>query len=954
MAQTAGSGTQSSGASGTSSQGYLLSQNLWLAELYPTQAASVAALLQTAPSGPEIQQQLNQAKTARQNADFGDMKVTASTLGNEQAMNQNQSRLGQLNAYQNMLNLTMQYGPQLAAYLKAGNYTQAWAYAVAHSNGGIGLVQFLETSTGLGLMGLTSMSTAQMSAFYDAAWPYWNGNILGTNPYSPTLWGDPNKTAYDVQVNSTTQGDSSLPDLARFAGKQPSESFFDKFGAPILEAVAAIVIGVCTAGAGAAVGAALFGSETAASTVVGSVVVGAAEGAAESAAEGGNIALGALGGAVGAGVSSGLSVSGATANINSGLSNVVGTTAAPYLTNVAVGTAVGTALDGGHPLTALTGAIEGAGEGAASGAITDSINNQAAINTAAQQDVTDSINQTNTKTQNAYSAGITSPGLTSPVDTTSPVDLNAPIGNGSSGVASGSGALTAVGDINTDGALQNQNLVSDLQPISITTQRLPASEGSGNQTTLQGINNIITTLSNSSSIGNYLSQNPITANNLSSEHDSLGVGAEFIPSTNSIGIGPGFLQMASSADPVLQDIANAALTHEFTHGLANGESTDMVNFSLTNPVGQESGSPGSIYSLSPGAVFSTANAGASTPTANGSETFAYAAEVLSLLGSAQSATGAQQSTLLNEALQTIQTYYSPFYNATNQYNPDTGARSVLSPSEGALLSSLTGDTVQPVTDQAVIQAANYGNVFTGLNSGTQYEVSSNGLTITGANNTSIEIEEKSNGIAVIFSDGQNAPATVKIPGQTGPLYAYDIAADCAECLQNYMAAALPTITTAISNIDANNAKLPTPTSLIEIALAVSTDTPTTPISQNLIMSVIDNGSGVANPFTLPRQQPAPVEPSAASVVDSSAIDAGVAATNAATTVFAATIPVANPEGLSLGDAAANSEAATSAAIAKVSLQASNLSSSNSADESRETVNQRLPARFGSGCEGRCL
>ena len=147
-----------------------------------------------------------------------------------------------------------------------------------------------------------------------------------------------------------------------------------------------------------------------------------------------------------------------------------------------------------------------------------------------------------------------------------------------------------------------------------------------------------------------------------------------------------------------------------------------------------------------------------------------------------------------------------------------------------------------------------------------------------------------------------------------------------------------------------NSHVPLSTAAAAMSVEGTGDTPaltsylTPQFAQSYAAPTVDDAAaGVTTAATAPAQsaQLAPIVVTAASIAPGSAqaqqaavdavaaqaastIAAGVVATDAATATFAATNPVANPDGLSLGqNAVANSQAATDAAIASVNLQVGN-------------------------------
>lgn len=170
------------------------------------------------------------------------------------------------------------------------------------------------------------------------------GESWGKNPYGK--WGDPSKFSSDAQANISTAGDNSAPDLMRFAGSRPDQSFLSKYGGDIVTVVGDVVgafVGDPMAGnqimalydatqgnwkgalgnvassfipgAGSALGSALDIGTTA-----GTALAGAGFGALQAGVNGGNIGLGALTGGVGGA----LAGAGASGQISSALGGGVG------------------------------------------------------------------------------------------------------------------------------------------------------------------------------------------------------------------------------------------------------------------------------------------------------------------------------------------------------------------------------------------------------------------------------------------------------------------------------------------------------------------------------------------------------------------------------------------------------------------------------------------------------
>jgi hypothetical protein len=180
----------------------------------------------------------------------------------------------------------------LRAYLASGDYAGAWAFAAKSGDPtkpqGRGtnaynlygqavnfnpVIAILETSAGINLLKLPAFTLPQMQAFYKAASAYWDGNIIGVNPYAGTEWGDPGYIPGDAITNFNTPPDNLYPDIARFSGKHPDPSFFSKWGALIIAVVAAIV----TYGVSLAATAAVAGADAAAAEGAGTALLSADE-----------------------------------------------------------------------------------------------------------------------------------------------------------------------------------------------------------------------------------------------------------------------------------------------------------------------------------------------------------------------------------------------------------------------------------------------------------------------------------------------------------------------------------------------------------------------------------------------------------------------------------------------------------------------------------------------------
>lgn len=234
--------------------------------------------------------------------------------------------------------------------LNSDNYAQAWKDAEAVSNGTTDqsattnpVLGALETQSGLQALDPTKKWTqADLTNYYTAAMQPSNWNAattLGKNPYGTTLWGSnaTGKAAADAATNESTDPNGA-PDLARFAGAQPTTSFLSKYGADI----AALVATVATAGAGAPLAAAALagsGAQIAANAAAGHPTTWKSAGT--------SLAAGQLGAAV-PGIGS--AIDGATG---------IGATASDAIAGAGTG-ALRSEISGGNPLTgAVTGGLSG-------------------------------------------------------------------------------------------------------------------------------------------------------------------------------------------------------------------------------------------------------------------------------------------------------------------------------------------------------------------------------------------------------------------------------------------------------------------------------------------------------------------------------------------------------------------------------------------------------------------
>jgi hypothetical protein len=264
--------------------------------------------------------------------------------------------------------------------LNSGNYSDAWSTALGTS-GMFGtnydatttdpLLEVMESGKGLQQFdpGKT-WDASSIQQYYNAfgansvaqgtqAGTALAGDSLGKNPYGQ--WGDPGKFTSDAQANISTQGDNSAPDVMRFAGAKPTQSFMGKYGADI----AALALTAVTFGVAAPALAGALAADGAMSTLAAGAIAGGAAGAASTlgtdAITGkpitwGGVLSGTLGGAAGGGLQ-GLA-SGAI-NDATGL----GTTVSGGLAGAGIGAARSALTGGNIGLGALSGGIGGAVQG---------------------------------------------------------------------------------------------------------------------------------------------------------------------------------------------------------------------------------------------------------------------------------------------------------------------------------------------------------------------------------------------------------------------------------------------------------------------------------------------------------------------------------------------------------------------------------------------------------------
>lgn len=291
---------------------------------------------------------------------------------------------------------------QLTSYLNSGNYSGAWGYAAGFGNASTNLsaganplagVNNIANQTGNSspyslngapqanplindLINGSDLNTLDPSlaagwtpqseaAFYSAATPYYNPNVLGTNPYGS--WGDPSKLAADGTANANA---GYAPNFEQFAGAVPGDSGLEKIGSPLIQGLDQYGLPII---------AGVVASEI---PGLGPIAAGAVSGLAGSATSDfvnnapitlGSLGKGALTGAATAGVAN--AASGLTNNLSEGIGDYTGLSGATTdaiasgLVKGGAGAAIGA---GGAALSGQNvgnGAITGGAAGAASGAI---------------------------------------------------------------------------------------------------------------------------------------------------------------------------------------------------------------------------------------------------------------------------------------------------------------------------------------------------------------------------------------------------------------------------------------------------------------------------------------------------------------------------------------------------------------------------------------------------------
>lgn len=309
------------------------------------------------------------------------------------------------------------YAQEVYNDLNSGDYSDAWKIALSTStqyNTNYGtttkdpLLAALENSAGLKAFDPNKQWDANSEqAFYNAfqqnavfqgkATPGIGGSneSLGKNAYG--LWGNTSQASISKDAAANIAQEGNTPDVMRFVGARPSQSFLSKYGADIAALVATVVTAgaaspllAAAAGAGTmiaanaaegkattwgsvardvaagAIGAAIpgvgaeLGDALGVGATIGTGLAGAAGGALRSEITGGNVGFGALvggiGGAIGASGVKGdlgnLMGGGAVGNTIAGL----GVGAAQQYGTQALGGALGVTGQPGQPATARVGA----------------------------------------------------------------------------------------------------------------------------------------------------------------------------------------------------------------------------------------------------------------------------------------------------------------------------------------------------------------------------------------------------------------------------------------------------------------------------------------------------------------------------------------------------------------------------------------------------------------------
>lgn len=269
---------------------------------------------------------------------------------------------------------------QLTSYLNSGNYSGAWGYAAGFGNAAgvetaganplAGINNFANSTGNSSAYGITNeTSTANPliedlinggdlntldpslastwnptteAAYYAAATPYYNPDLLGANPYGE--WGDPSKLAADGTANANA---GYTPDFERFAGATPSVN-----GGGFLGTLADIA----PYGAAAILAAASAGTLAPA---IGGIAGGAAAGAAAGAGS-------TLSGEILSGGDPSLAAAGKGA-LTGAITGGIGAAAAPLTNTISEGIGDYTGLSGGTT-DAIAGGLVKGGLGAAAGA----------------------------------------------------------------------------------------------------------------------------------------------------------------------------------------------------------------------------------------------------------------------------------------------------------------------------------------------------------------------------------------------------------------------------------------------------------------------------------------------------------------------------------------------------------------------------------------------------------
>ena len=257
-----------------------------------------------------------------------------------------------------------QYAKEVIADLNKNNFTGAWDVAEYSSNlygtptndapTQDPLVAAMESSQGLQQLDPTKQWTAQETQNYYAALGnspgYHGAGSIGKNPYG--LWGNVGDVTGGSDASANLSQEGVTPDVERFAGARPSQSFASKWGPDILALAAAVAAPEAIGALGGEIGAAT-GAGALASDVGAGAIYGAGTGAILGEVSGGNVGKDALFGALGGAVTGGIEGSGLT-----GLSKAGAEVGGKELTSLA-----------GSTLTSPTGKGASAGGGSTGGGL---------------------------------------------------------------------------------------------------------------------------------------------------------------------------------------------------------------------------------------------------------------------------------------------------------------------------------------------------------------------------------------------------------------------------------------------------------------------------------------------------------------------------------------------------------------------------------------------------------